>query len=114
VGNAHDLAVVLLVGLEPADGDQQPGGLVVEADEGERDQLGSAQRAGVAEQDDRGIADTDRAGLIDVPDHLPELGHTQRACLRWGRRRRCGADLANRLIRDRVGHTTTAVLVPDG
>ena len=107
VGDADDLAAGLGVGLGAAQVQQQAAGLGLEVGEGEGGQLGAAQRAGEAEQDDRGVADAADGGAVDGGDDLAQVGDAERP----GRPARGGAedaaqsaaDLADRVVVDRVG-----------
>jgi hypothetical protein len=81
------LAVLLLVGLGLPDRDEDAGRLVVDVSEGEGGELGAAHRGGVAEQDDRGVADPDRLGGVDGVDDPADLGGGERV----GQAPWCGA-----------------------
>jgi hypothetical protein len=83
----------------------------------EGDELGSAHRGCVAEQDDRGVADAVRGGPVDAADDPADVVDGQ-----WPRQAaRCRAvrpsqsppDLPHRLGGGRVGHADGAVHVPD-
>lgn len=63
-GDADDLAAAGGVGLGAADGDQQAGWLGLEVGEGEGGELAAAQRGGVPEQDERGVAGARRGGAV--------------------------------------------------
>ncbi len=51
---------------------------MLDVGEVERDELGSPQGGGVAEQDDRGVSDPVRSGAVDAADDLPDLLDRQR------------------------------------
>jgi hypothetical protein len=61
-----------LVHLRLPDVEQESGGLVFDVGEVEGDEFGAADGGGVAEQDDRGVADAVRGGAVDAADDLPE------------------------------------------
>lgn len=52
---------------------ERPGGLVLDVGKGERDDLGTPHRRGVAEQDDRGIATPDRGGSVNAGEDLADV-----------------------------------------
>lgn len=117
MGDGDLLAMSFLVHLRLPDVEQESGGLVFDVGEVERDQLSPPHGGGVAEQDDRGVADAVRGGAVDAADDLADLLDRQ-----WpGEASRCGAvgsaqaaaDLADGLGGDRVDGPVGAVDVPD-
>jgi hypothetical protein len=77
--------VSFLVGLGLPHGQQQAGGLGLDVVLGEGDELGAAQRGGVAEQDDRGVSGSDWGGPVDGGEFWPTSATVS------GRARRRGA-----------------------
>lgn len=116
--DADDLAAGFLVGLGAAQMEQQTARFGLEVSQGERGELGAAQGAGEADQDQRGVADTADGGAVDGGDDLAQVGHTERAGrAAWGAAdnpAQPAPDLADRVVVDRVRDAMGAVLVPDG
>ena len=118
VDDGDDLAVGVLVGLGPADGEQDAAGLELDVGQREGGQLGAAHRRGEAEQDERGVAGAQGGAAVDVLDDLADVVGAERSGLAAG----CGADdaaqaaadLANAFGEDRVGESVGGVLVGDG
>ena len=85
-----DLAFGVLVGLGPADGEQDAAGLVPNVGQRECDQLGASHRGREPEQDDRGVAGALGAAAVDGVEDLADVLGSQ-----WpGLASRCGADEA--------------------
>ena len=97
--------------------EQQAAGLGFDVGEGERDQFGAAQGRGVAEQDDRGVAGTERGGAVDLVQDLAEVGRGERPGLADRGdavgAAQAAADLADGVVVGRVGDAADAVHVPD-
>jgi len=91
--------------------------LGLDVGQGEGGELGAAQRAGEAEQDQGGVPGAVRGAAVDGGDDPAQLGHGERA----GRAAGCGAenaaqsagDLADRVVVDRVRQSVAAVPVAD-
>lgn len=117
VGDADDGAFGVLVGLGRAQMQQQPAGLRLDVIQSERDQLGAAQRGGVAEQNDRGVAGAERGAAVDGAQDLAQVGGGERPGLADRGdavgAAQAAADLAHGVVVGRVGNAANAVDVPD-
>lgn len=118
VGDADLLSASLLVGLGPAQVQQQTTGLRLEVGQSEGGELGSAQGSGEAEQKDHGVPDTALGGAVDDGDDLAHVGDAA-----WSSRAawcatddpaQPAADLPDRVLVDGATDAVGAVLVPDG
>lgn len=88
VGDTAGVAGRVLVGLGPADGQDQAAGLRLDVCESERGQLGAAQGGGEPEQDDRGVAGALGSAAVDRAEELADLGGPEQG----GLAAECGAD----------------------
>ena len=90
---------------------------MLDVGEGEGDELGAAHGGGVADEDDRGVADPDRGGAVDAADDLADLVEVEwsseaSGCCAVGASQ-APADLADGFGGDRVNRSGGAVNVPD-
>ena len=68
VDDGDDLAIGVMVGLGPADGQNDSTGLELDVDERQRRQLGAAQRGGESQQDQSGVPGTQGGAAVDGLD----------------------------------------------
>lgn len=87
VDDPDDLAVALEVDFGPSGMEHQTGGLVLYVGQGEGEEFRATQRGGVAEQDDRGVSDTNRGCGRPVNAWWDETRILLRSARRTRRRR---------------------------
>jgi hypothetical protein len=80
-GDSDQLAARLLIGLRPANREQDAGRPAKEVFDVERRDLTGPHRRGVADEKDRAVSFADGRGAIDLGDDLPELGQSERVGL---------------------------------
>jgi hypothetical protein len=73
VDDGDDLAIGVLIGLGPADSEQDAARLKLDVVQRQGSQLGAAHRGGEAEQDERGIADAQDGAAVDVLADLADV-----------------------------------------